>query len=201
DEWQRRLEDLSRTLSETEREEQAIIEAREACTRHMADAEQALAVRREEKAALNCQLHEAEQQRSQAQEQLQQVEAESQRWEVLAYRREVELDHLLSSLSREYGISYEWAKTHYSVPDDPAVAEKEVARLKNELERLGEVNLGAMDEYERLAQRHQFLSDQQADLLAAKATLQAAIQELDEKIAVRFQTAFDAIRAHFQELF
>lgn len=201
DEWQRRLEDLSRTLTETEREEQAIIEAREACARHMADVEQALAVRREEKAALNRQLHEAEQQRRQAQEQLQQVEAESQRWEVLANRREVELDHLLSSLSREYGISYEWAKTHYSVPDDPAVAEKEVARLKNELERLGEVNLGAVDEYERLAQRHQFLSDQQADLLAAKATLQAAIQELDEKIAVRFQTAFDAIRAHFQELF
>jgi len=199
--WRRRIKQLEQNTVEAMKEEEAADKERQAFLQRVQAVEDALASKQNEKSMLDGMLNDAEKRRRQAQGNLQQAEEEGKRMAVLANRREVELDHLLTSLSRDWGMSYEWAKTHYPLPADVAQAEGEVERLKREMQQLGDVNLGAIEEYERIHERYRFLSNQQADLLAAKATLQQAIAELDEKIAVRFQTAFAAIRRHFQELF
>lgn len=199
--WRRRIEQLEQQVAKTKQDEAEAEKKRQVCEQRMLAVEQALVQRRDEKRQLDQRLEEAQERLRHVQRQLQQAEAEAQRWTVIANRREVELDHLLSALARDYGISYEWAQAHYPLPDDPTAAEREVAQLKSRIERLGDVNLGAIEEYERLAQRYAFLSGQQADLLSAKATLRDAIRELDEKMAVRFQTTFETIRRHFQDLF
>ncbi|OUM88401.1 MAG: chromosome segregation protein SMC [Bacillus thermozeamaize] len=196
-----RIQQLEQAMSETELEANQAGQAREEWSERIRSIQNELAQFREEKRRHDQSLREAENRSKLEKAQLQQVEEEYHQLEVKTNRLEVRLDHLLTSLSRDYGIGYEWAKAHFSLPEDTAAVEKEVARLKNEIQRLGEVNLGAIDEYERIFERHAFLTRQQEDLLTAKKTLHEAIQEMDAKIASRFQSTFQTIRTHFQELF
>lgn len=121
--------------------------------------------------------------------------------EVRANRLDVELNHQLQKLAEEYEMSYERAKQIYSVPEDPAQAERRVRTLKGKISGLGEVNLGAIEEYTRLTERLQFLQEQEADLLEAKQKLYEIISQLVEEMGHRFQEAFDMIRAEFQHVF
>ncbi|MFP3339107.1 hypothetical protein R0J91_14100, partial [Micrococcus sp. SIMBA_131] len=63
------------------------------------------------------------------------------------------------------------------------------------------MNLGAIDEYDRVNERYTFLSEQQADLLKAKETLYAVIEEMDQEMKKRFEETFTKIRAQFQIVF
>ncbi len=201
DNLERRIQQLEQEMLKSEQEEVRAEKAREQWAERIGSIQQKLAQFREDKRGYDQSLREAENRLNQEKASLQQVEGEHHQLAVKTNRLEVRLDHLLTSLSRDYGIGYEWAKAHYSLPEDEAAVEKEVARLKSQIQRLGEVNLGAIDEYERIFERHSFLTRQKEDLLAAKTTLYEAIQEMDEKIAARFQSAFQTIRMHFQELF
>src|SRR5699024_7432011 len=76
-----------------------------------------------------------------------------------------------------------------------------VDQIKYQIERLGTVNLGAIDEHERLMERYQFLSEQQADLKEAKATLYDVIEEMDNEMTERFQAVFTEIQTAFTKVF
>lgn len=73
--------------------------------------------------------------------------------------------------------------------------------IKLSIEELGTVNLGAIEEYERVAERHTFLLEQKDDLEEAKATLHQLITEMDEEMKKRFSTTFEGIRMEFQSVF
>src|SRR5690606_20886086 len=107
--------------------------------------------------------------------QLQYVQDEYHQCEVTVNRLDVELDKLLEKLQVDYELSYERAKTLYrlSIPLDEAKTKAKL--IKREIEALGTVNLGAIDEYERVFERYQFLQEQKEDLEKAKATLYQVI--------------------------
>ena len=132
---------------------------------------------------------------------LQQVEEQLRQTEVRANRLDVELEGMLKKLTEEYEIGYEFAKQRYPAPDDLIAVQQRVRQLKREIADLGEVNLGAIEEYARVKDRHAFLSAQRDDLLEAKATLYQVIREMDEEMSRRFKTTFDAIRAQFTIVF
>ncbi|WP_040948622.1 chromosome segregation protein SMC [Gorillibacterium massiliense] len=132
---------------------------------------------------------------------LKQVEEETHKTEVQANRMDVELDNLLKKLSEEYELSFELAKARYPVPDDISAVQAEVRDLRRSITALGEVNLGAIEEYERISERYTFLDGQKADLTEAKATLYQVIREMDEEMSKRFRTTFDAIRSQFVVVF
>ncbi len=73
---------------------------------------------------------------------------------------DVELNHLLEKLAEEYEISFELARERYEKPDEPQRAERAVRSLRGKIASLGEVNLGAIEEHNRLSTRLQFLSSQ-----------------------------------------
>ncbi len=77
-----------------------------------------------------------------------------------------------------------------------AVADIEAHR--NELAALGEVNLGALDEYEDLAKRHGELDEQRADLEASVSTIRSAIAKMNRTCRQRFRDAFDRVNENFQ---
>ncbi len=87
------------------------------------------------------------------------------------------------------------------VEELPEGLEEEIQRLKARLRRLGGVNPNALEDYKEVKERHQFLTEQSADLEAASEQLQQVIAELDELMETAFQETFDAIAERFTETF
>ncbi|MCF6137077.1 chromosome segregation protein SMC [Pseudalkalibacillus berkeleyi] len=116
-------------------------------------------------------------------------------------RLDVELENRLTHLSEEYHLSYERAKEKYKLEMDPDEARTKVKLIKRAIEELGTVNLGAIDEYERVSERYHFLTDQRDDLNEAKATLYGVIVEMDEEMTKRFKESFFEIQGHFRSIF
>lgn len=79
--------------------------------------------------------------------------------------------------------------------------EERLLNLKNAIERIGEVNLMAIEDYEELEKRFSFLSEQREDLLRAIKTLQKAIVRINRNSRRRFLKTFEAINMKFKEVF
>lgn len=129
------------------------------------------------------------------------VEDKLRQIEIQANRLDVELDNILRKLSEEYELSFELAKQRYAVPDDIPQVQADVKELKRNITALGDVNLGAIEEYARVSERYEFLNEQKDDLIEAKTTLYQVIREMDEEMSKRFKVTFDAIRREFGIVF
>lgn len=121
--------------------------------------------------------------------------------EVQLNRLDVELENLLAHLREEYLLTFEGAKAEYPLTVSPEEAREKVESLKFAIEAMGTVNLGAIEEYERVSQRYEFLLKQKEDLEQAKETLYKVIKEMDEEVKKRFAGTFDGVRHHFCHVF
>jgi chromosome segregation protein len=80
-------------------------------------------------------------------------------------------------------------------------AEEAIAELRAKIERIGPVNMMAIEQHQELEERHGFLTTQRQDLIDSIAQTNEAIQRIDETTHVRFREAFTAINANFQQTF
>jgi chromosome segregation protein len=80
-------------------------------------------------------------------------------------------------------------------------AEEAISRLRAKIERLGPVNMMAIDQFEELETRHVFLTTQRKDLVDSIAQTSEAIKRIDETTRSRFAEAFTAINQNFQLTF
>ncbi len=80
-------------------------------------------------------------------------------------------------------------------------AEEAIAELKGKIDRLGPVNMMAIEQFDELEQRHTFLTTQRKDLVDSIAQTNEAIRRIDETTHARFRDAFTAIAANFQLTF
>ena len=74
-------------------------------------------------------------------------------------------------------------------------------KLTGQIERLGTINLSAIEEYQAQSERMKFLDDQHADLVEAPETLTQAINKIDKESKQRFKETFDKINGGLQEKF
>jgi len=79
--------------------------------------------------------------------------------------------------------------------------EEAIEELKRKIEKLGPVNMMAIEQYDDLDERHGFLTAQRRDLIDSIASTGEAIRKIDETTRLRFREAFDAINLNFQEMF
>lgn len=121
--------------------------------------------------------------------------------EVKLNRIDVELDTRLNHLREEYLMTYEGAKEEYSLSMNVDDARRQVKLIKLAMDELGTVNLGAIEEYDRISERYSFLSEQKDDLEEAKNTLYQVIGEMDEEMKNRFQKTFEGVQSHFESVF
>ena len=121
--------------------------------------------------------------------------------EVQANRLDVSLENHLSLLQTEYTMTYEKAAQQYDKVDDIRAASQEVKAIKQAIKLLGTVNLGSIEEYERLSERYVFLDEQKQDLVEAKETLYSVIQEMDKEMTSRFSAMFTEIQGAFTDVF
>ncbi|MDO5494200.1 MAG: chromosome segregation protein SMC [bacterium] len=79
--------------------------------------------------------------------------------------------------------------------------EKRLAKASRDLERLGKVNPLALEEHAALAERHQYLTDQLADLRKSRTDLMEIVREIDERVETVFTEAFADTAAQFEQVF
>lgn len=114
---------------------------------------------------------------------------------------DIKLDNYLQTLSEDYEMTYEYAKTKYYLEADLEESRELVSLYKNNLKQIGMVNLEAIDEYEEVNQRYEFLEKQQTDLYNAKNSLVEIINELDQVMEKEFAKTFKEVEKEFAKVF
>lgn len=94
-------------------------------------------------------------------------------------------------------------KAQQQLPEGSNTAEiaQKLENISTKLERIGAVNLVAIEEYEECAERKLYLDKQHADLSEAMATLEAAINKIDKETRARFKETFDSLNEGFKRFF
>lgn len=121
--------------------------------------------------------------------------------EIMLGKYDVKLDSLLINLSENYSLTYEKASSEYVLEIEEDVARIKINSLKREISNLGDVNTGAISEYERLSKRYEFLTTQQTDLEEASNNLLAIIEEMDTIMIDKFKETFELISNEFKVVF
>ena len=111
------------------------------------------------------------------------------------------LRHLQSQLTDQYQISYTEALEKAHELENLNLAEQEVQDLEKAIRSLGPVNLEAIEQYEEVHSRLDFLNSQRDDILSAKNLLLETITEMNDEVKERFKTTFEAIRESFKVTF
>ena len=111
------------------------------------------------------------------------------------------LRHLQSQLTDQYQISYTEALEKAHELENLNVAEQEVQDLEKAIRSLGPVNIEAIDQYEEVHSRLDFLNSQRDDILSAKNLLLETITEMNDEVKERFKSTFEAIRESFKVTF
>ena len=120
---------------------------------------------------------------------------------ILINRIDVKLDTLLSDLTTDYNMTYDFAIENYKLDMDIDIAKREVIKLKDNLNLLGNVNLDAPDEYEKVKERYEFLTKQKEDLVNAENTLYDIIKEMDSVMKTRLTDTFEQVRREFKNVY
>lgn len=115
-------------------------------------------------------------------------------------RLEVQHSQLVSRLWEEYDIdANQGPPADFEAP--PKEVQSEIGRLRRDLRAMGNVNIGAAEEYERLSERFDFLTKQHEDLNQARANVLQAIQEIDHSTRDLFTTTFAQVQEAFSKIF
>ena len=115
-----------------------------------------------------------------------------------------QMNQHLNTLSEDYSLTYEAVIKQITVEN----TEEERDRLKRSIklhrmsiEDIGPVNLNAIEEYESVKQRYDFLKGQQDDLVTARENLKQSMSELDDEVNRRFSDTFEKIATSFSKIF
>jgi len=120
--------------------------------------------------------------------------------EIVATKLQLALQDKAEALLHDFGLTPERAAVE--APDLPPEELKSRMRtLKHKIDALGPVNPNALQEYEELSQRHDFLEKQAVDLQEARANLQRILDEMDAAMTKQFKAAFHDIQRYFQDIF
>ena len=111
------------------------------------------------------------------------------------------LRYLQVQLTDQYQISYTEALEKAHELENLTLAEQEVKNLEKAIRSLGPVNLDAIDQYEEVHNRLDFLNSQRDDILSAKNLLLETITEMNDEVKERFKSTFEAIRESFKVTF
>ena len=121
--------------------------------------------------------------------------------EIETNKMDTKLDNNLEILNSEYEMTYERAKNEYVLDYSHDEARSLVNKYKNRLKEIGMVNVLAIDEYEEVNKRYEFLTSQRDDLANAKESLLSIIDEMDTIMQEDFLKTFNILQEEFKKVF
>ena len=156
--------------------------------------------KREQRYQINQEVERREQQTRQMRKELSTAEASANAIKVDQGKLETRMEACLQRLASEYQLTYEFAKT--KVTDEQLEnAKEEVAQLRADIERLGNINMNAPEEYNEVNERYETLKNQIAELTESVDKILAAIDEMDTVMKRQFKETFDKVNAEFNDIF
>jgi chromosome segregation protein len=119
-----------------------------------------------------------------------------------AREQSLELGHLDEQTRERCQAELKWEVARFHLEKPPTDEERQkLEELKAQAERMGAINLTAIEEYDELAKRHAFMSEQKADLERSLADLKSAIVKINRASRERFRETFDLVNEKFQQVF
>jgi chromosome segregation protein len=162
-------------------------------------------------------LQAADQQIKERRQSLDQLNQEKYQLEVKKTQLQMNLDSLASKMRERYGVSLDdlqrqsaddtdkTAQASENADETTALSEDELAgrmdELRTRMEKMGSVNLTAIEEYNRQKERYDLQVAQKEDLSKAKDKLYSIIQRINRESRERLKETFESVNASFQELF
>ena len=121
--------------------------------------------------------------------------------EIKLGKMDVKLDNYLNILNENYNITYNLALEQSDPNIDMNDAREKVSNLKQLIKQLGDVNIGSIQEYDRVNTRYTFLVTQQEDLNSSTNELLNIIDDMDKIMVTKFKDSFNMIAANFGDVF
>ena len=121
--------------------------------------------------------------------------------EVELSKHEIKMDNNLIKLNEEHHITFEEAIKNYDLNIDIKSSTNRLITLKRELALIPNVNLGSIEEFDRINERFEFLTTQKLDLVNSINNLMEVINELDKTMKENFITTFNKVNIEFNKVF
>ncbi|MGN0653902.1 MAG: chromosome segregation protein SMC [Oscillospiraceae bacterium] len=112
-----------------------------------------------------------------------------------------ECDDISSEMWEQYEMTRSDAEKIAIPIDDMLVAQRDLNEVKNKIKSLGSINPSAIEEYEEVSGRYQFMSEQLSDVETSKKELERLIEELTNDMKRRFSESFEEINNNFKQVF
>ncbi|WP_459480677.1 chromosome segregation protein SMC [Clostridium saccharoperbutylacetonicum] len=128
-------------------------------------------------------------------------EIEVNKREVIKAKKEADKDNAYNKLNEELELTYAEAMDICEEVEDEETLRQEITTTKGKITRLGIVNLAAIEEYEEIKEKYEFMSAQAEDLEKAKKELNEVIQEMTNEMKILFKENFKILNYNFNETF
>jgi len=188
------------SLSLRQRIDQRERELEEQIVKHRGT-EETLVIQREKVEALSGEWKETEASTRFLRQELEDLRQKTHGEEIRVSEVQLKIQHLQDSMRERYGTTLSTSLGSEISEAQREEMSKRLAELKTALEGFGEVNLMALEEYQELKRRHEFLSEQQTDLQQALDTLRKAIIRINRTTTKRFLETFHLVNERFKEVF
>jgi chromosome segregation protein len=195
------MEDISDTTIIYGREIDEYTDKIEKLSKEVEEAGRELSQRQADKVALIEEISAVEKRIKELTKTVDEIRERRHSMEVQLSRTEIELENIQNNIWQDYEISYANALRYRDSQLGLTRVKKEIQEIKQRINRLGDVNVKAIDEYKRIKERHDFLTGQMEDLIEAKDNLLGVINDITSTMKCRFVQELDIINKHFKDVF
>lgn len=195
-----RIAELENNLSENKAPIAEIEEKITACLKDKITAEKNLSDARTNVQAIETHMREAEQSRHVYEQELETLRAKLEKAKLGVNSCQVKLETVEEQLTAEE----QNAKELLDAMEEGANQEEWTAQLESldrKIQRLGPINLAAIDEFTQNSERKTYLDSQHNDLIDALTTLENAIHKIDKETRTRFKETFDELNTNIKDMF
>ena len=189
--------------TQLEQREEPLTENKKALEKQLAarvSVEEEMAAARNAVETVESGLRELDQQRMQVEQSVDEVRAEVSEAEMALRELRVRREGFAEQLAQT---DFEFATLIEEMPSEATAVdwEEKLERVRRRIDRLGPINLAAIDEFKEQSERKAYLDSQLEDLNSALATLESAIRKIDRETRSRFRETYENVNAGFKRLF
>ncbi len=195
-----RCEELLKELDESRAPLESLQEKLTAKLRDKVEAEKCLSQTRNEMQTKESDLRQKEQQRSESEQAVQDLRDKLAAARMDAQETRVRLQTVAEQL-QEQGHDVQAILRELDEAAEKAAWQERIESVERKIHRLGPINLAAIDEFNQLSERKEYLDKQYEDLSEALQTLDTAIHKIDRETRTRFKETFDFLNTNLKEMF